>query len=268
MAFDISRFAAERQTLARPRTIEVITHEILRLKEDAGNAMIGIGQRLIEAKDLLPHGEWLPWLSDQVGFSERTAQNFMRLAREWPNPQALADLGSSKAVALLTAFPDQEAREQFLQETHTVGGEEKSVSEMTTRELERTIRSRTTSRREVGPSEDRTPGARDVVSFDSDIDAFGLTLSQAREQINRLHGLFLKFKGRDEQRMAASVQDALMELSDMARKCAEKEGRWLPSEDNGWAMHKCSLCGSRVKKELYEYENPNKFCYHCGARMV
>lgn len=31
---------------------------------------------------MLPHGAWLPWLEEQVEFSERTARNFMRLARE------------------------------------------------------------------------------------------------------------------------------------------------------------------------------------------
>ncbi len=45
---------------------------------------------------MLPHGEWLPWLTEQVEFSERTARNFMRLAREWTNRQALADLGAAK----------------------------------------------------------------------------------------------------------------------------------------------------------------------------
>ena len=49
------------------------------MKQDAGNAILSIGQRLIEAKAMLPHGEWLPWLTEQVEFSERTARNFMRL---------------------------------------------------------------------------------------------------------------------------------------------------------------------------------------------
>lgn len=80
------------------RPIETITAEIQQLKADAGNAIIAIGERLIEAKEQLPHGDWLPWLTEQVDFSERTARNFMRLAREWTNRQALADLGASKAL--------------------------------------------------------------------------------------------------------------------------------------------------------------------------
>lgn len=42
--FDISKFAAERQVPSTERSIETITTEILQMKEDAGNAIIGIGQ--------------------------------------------------------------------------------------------------------------------------------------------------------------------------------------------------------------------------------
>lgn len=47
--FDISKFAAERQVPTADRSIETITTEILQMKQDAGNAILGIGQRLIEA---------------------------------------------------------------------------------------------------------------------------------------------------------------------------------------------------------------------------
>ena len=100
------------------RTIETITSEILELKKQAGKALLGIGQRLIEAKETLPHGEWLPWLTERVEFSERTAQYYMQLAREWTNPQSIADLGATKAFKLL-ALPAEE-REAFIQERNVV----------------------------------------------------------------------------------------------------------------------------------------------------
>ena len=46
-----------------------------------------------------------------------------------------------------------------------------------------------------------------------------------------------------------------------------KHGYWEKSTDNGTEMHQCSVCGARVVKGVYEYENPNKYCYHCGAKM-
>ena len=146
MAFDIAESPVAEGAVAE-RNIETITTEILQLKQDAGNAILGIGQRLIEAKSMLPHGKWIPWLTEQVEFSERTAQSFMRLAREWSNPQALADLGATKALALLALPPDE--RERFIEENHVVDGEAKTAAEMTTRELEKAVKERDEALREA-----------------------------------------------------------------------------------------------------------------------
>ena len=146
MAFDIAESPVAEGAVAE-RNIETITTEILQLKQDAGNAILGIGQRLIEAKSMLPHGKWIPWPTEQVEFSERTAQSFMRLAREWSNPQALADLGATKALALLALPPDE--RERFIEENHVVDGEAKTAAEMTTRELEKAVKERDEALREA-----------------------------------------------------------------------------------------------------------------------
>ena len=122
------------------RGIEAITEEILSYKRTAGESILEIGRRLKEAKALLSHGEWLPWLSEKVEFSERSAQNFMRLADAYQNPQTLADLGASKALVLLALSPVE--RDEFLSEKHDVRGAEKTVPEMSARELEKAIRQR------------------------------------------------------------------------------------------------------------------------------
>jgi DNA repair exonuclease SbcCD ATPase subunit len=129
------------QEVTEHRDIEVITAEIQFYKAQAGTAIIEIGNRLIEAKEQLKHGEWLPWLSEKVDFSESSAQNFMRIAREYSNPQALGDLGVQKALALLALPPSE--REGFVEETHEVNGDEKTVTEMSARELEQAVKERT-----------------------------------------------------------------------------------------------------------------------------
>lgn len=138
-AFDISKYAAtlNQPAPAETRDIETVTAEIIQLQQDAGNAIIGIGKRLIEAKAMIPHGEWLPWLAEEVGYSERVAQSFMRLAREWEsNPKALSDLGATKALKLLVLPPEE--RETFMAENNVV--------DMTSRELEKAIRERDEAR--------------------------------------------------------------------------------------------------------------------------
>ncbi len=121
------------------RDIAAVTCEILHLKQELARNIVDIGLRLIEAKEMLSHGEWLPWLEAQAQFSEKTAQNYMRVAREFPNPQLVADLGVRKALALLELPPSE--RESF--------AEENNVIDMTSRELEKAIKERDTARQEA-----------------------------------------------------------------------------------------------------------------------
>ena len=134
--FDYAAFMAK-PTHPEERTIETITGEILDAQRKGGEAILTIGRCLIEAKEMLPHGEWLPWLAEKVGYSEKTAQNFMRLAREFSNPQALADLGVTKALKLLVL--SKEEREQFTADHNVI--------DMTTRQLEQAIRERDEARK-------------------------------------------------------------------------------------------------------------------------
>jgi Protein of unknown function (DUF3102) len=66
---------------------------------------IRVGELLIEAKDKISHGQWLPWLTEHCAMSERTSQLYMRLARSKPeleaNPQHVADMTMRGAVAVL-----------------------------------------------------------------------------------------------------------------------------------------------------------------------
>lgn len=67
---------------------------------------IKAGERLTEAKQHVVHGEWLPWLRDNCEISERTAQQYMRLARHKElvdvKSAVVADLTLSAAVDEIT----------------------------------------------------------------------------------------------------------------------------------------------------------------------
>ena len=164
------------QTLTPPaegRTIETITGEILDAKRAGGEAILTIGRCLIEAKDMLPHGEWLPWLSERVDLSERTAQKFMRLAREWSNPSTLADLGASKALMLL-ALPEGE-RDDFVRDHNVI--------DMSARQLEQAIKERDEARKaaEAAQAEARIAG-RARAKMEADMAVLNAILAAAREE--------------------------------------------------------------------------------------
>ena len=63
------------------------------------------GEKLIEVKGLLRHGEWLPWLQS-IGLPDRTARDYMHVARLSPAKLAtVADLGLRAALETLRSAP-------------------------------------------------------------------------------------------------------------------------------------------------------------------
>jgi hypothetical protein len=90
-----------------PRRLDVLVeeiHEEVRLAEHHWNQAlrhaITAGEKLIEAKTLVRHGEWLPWLEANFPGGRSTAQLYMQLAR---NAQRVGHLASVReAMAALT----------------------------------------------------------------------------------------------------------------------------------------------------------------------
>lgn len=110
----------------------------------AGRGCIEIGKRLVEAKALLPYGEWGAWLEDNVSYSVSTAENLMRIYREYGDEQidmvtgkspaeVFAELTYSQMVALF-ALPAPE-RAAYVEEhrDELVGEDALSIRELTAR---------------------------------------------------------------------------------------------------------------------------------------
>jgi hypothetical protein len=71
---------------------------------DAVRSAIEAGRLLLVAKEKVPHGGWLPWLTANCPFSMRLAQSYMKLARETTDPEkrhAVAHLPLRKALSVL-----------------------------------------------------------------------------------------------------------------------------------------------------------------------
>jgi Protein of unknown function (DUF3102) len=63
------------------------------------------GHLLLEAKQYVSHGQWLPWLNEHCRVSERTAQVYMRLARRLPKNARPADLTITQALEMVVDAP-------------------------------------------------------------------------------------------------------------------------------------------------------------------
>ena len=62
------------------------------------HAVLDAGRALIEAKSLVRHGRWLPWLKEHCHLPERTAQLYMQLAERELPPAIIARLGMTRAA--------------------------------------------------------------------------------------------------------------------------------------------------------------------------
>ena len=212
------------------RDIETITGEILEAKRVGGEAIITIGQRLIEAKALLSHGEWLPWLAEQVEYSERTAQKFMKIAKEYSNPSAVADLGFRKALQLL-ALPESE-REEFLSETHQVNGEEKAVIDMTSRELEKAIKERDEARKAAEQAQADTRAAQEARrSMEESLKVANSLMDRARMERMEAHERVADLEKQLAELKAAPVEVAIATVDQDALNAARAEGEAAKAEE-------------------------------------
>lgn len=152
--------------MAAQRDIKTVTTEIRTLHRQAQCMVLGyaieIGRRLKEAKAMLDHGQWGPWLREEVDFSQSSANNFMRIFEEYgaqqvslfgdADSQALGNLPYTHALRLL-ALPAEE-RESFAEEHH--------AEELSTRELEKLIRERDEARRAEQDAQEKAAAAEEL----------------------------------------------------------------------------------------------------------
>lgn len=199
------------------RDIRTITAEILVLTQQAQQSALAsacqIGKRLIEAKELVGHGEWGDYLKNEVAYSQSTANNFMRLYRELgenPNSQALANLGPTQALRLL-ALPEAE-REEFAQQH--------DVAQMSTRELEQAIKEKKTAQEMLAIAQDAANDLRQKLE-----DAKGeLAAAKTKPKITAEEIAQYRAEGREQaradcaaridaaQEKAAAAEDARMDM--------------------------------------------------------
>jgi len=101
---------------------------------------IAAGELLIEAKALLKHGQWLPWLADHCAISERTARLYMRLAKNKVRLEGqignVADFSVRGAVALI-AGPKQLGLPEFVQLAVDSGIDDSEISALHNEQVQR-----------------------------------------------------------------------------------------------------------------------------------
>ncbi|MEZ4441155.1 MAG: DUF3102 domain-containing protein [Polyangiaceae bacterium] len=132
-----------RPSAEMPAVLDVLKGEILQLvaavQADEVVARAEVGKRLMAVKEALAHGEWLPWVEENLPMSAASARRAIQL-HEFRGSQpeafaALRPLGLTKAYALASLPPKE--RDAFVSQRHVVpsSGYEKAPLEMTFAEM-------------------------------------------------------------------------------------------------------------------------------------
>lgn len=111
-------------------TIEILAAQARALKMTINVNMWQLARVFVEAKKIVPHGQWGKWLEENAEVSERTAQDMMQAYKRFGGIPQIEGIGKAKLFRMLP-LPDG-AVEQFLKEN--------DVSNMSTREIERAVK--------------------------------------------------------------------------------------------------------------------------------
>ena len=79
------------------RSLQEITISARMNMQDMIGKAMALWRDFLEAKELLGHGKFLPWL-EELGVSSSTANNYMRVAREIAPGSRMASLPYGKAL--------------------------------------------------------------------------------------------------------------------------------------------------------------------------
>ena len=244
------------------RSIEIVTAEIHTIRDNVArvfmDGVVQIGRRLEEAKQLVPQGEWLAYLDKELGYKPSTAQNYMRIAREFGDGQVglsgktssdfFGNLGYSQLLPLL-GLPEEE-REQLAEE-HDLAG-------MSSREIQALVKERDEAKdnadklqKDVGLLKDK------LVDADKDISDYQ----------HRLHDEKQKTKAQAEAakanaETAAELQrklDALEQQANTPRELTEEERAALREEiaaEQAEAVQAAEARAADALAKLEKVKNP------------
>lgn len=217
------------------RTPNMIAAEINGIKEQTRQIMLAnsieIGRRLVEAKEVVATGNWGDWLKESVDISHSTANNLMRIFREYGSDQlalfgsnvksqALENLSYTQAIALL-AVPEAE-REQFIEEHH--------AEDLSSRELQKLIKEKQQAEEAQQVAEQEAEEARKQAA---EAEASKKALEQkAKENNATVKQLKQQLKSAQQagdapqaKQLESNLKDAQEALSESEKRIKELEGQ-------------------------------------------
>lgn len=213
----------------------IIAAEINLIKKQVQNTVIWgtiqIGEKLCEAKSLVPQGEWGKWLEENVEYSQSKAESMMKLYKEyggnqqslfdtWTNSETFGKLSYTQHLALL-ALPFAD-RQQFAEEN----------SDKSTRQMQQLIKERDEARAEA---ESFSAQARDaeqsVIDMQQQLSAAKSSEGAWQKEIDKLTAA-KHLAETSEQNTLKKVEVLEKQLKDAQKKQRDIRAELKKAQDN------------------------------------
>lgn len=215
---------------------------------------IEIGRRLTEAKAMVKHGTWGTWLKERVDYSQRTANNFMKIYQEYgrnglaEKSQALANLSYTQALALID-LPEEE-RARF--------AEERKAGEMALRKLQEEVRQekeKVTAVKELAnrnAAETEAKFADELKQKDTQMAKLTAEKAKVAAQIEVLEKRAAEAEKSNQKRQKEAIGIALEEERKKLDAAAEKQSELLKQIDelNGQRDRQVAEARRKAEEEM------------------
>ncbi len=259
--------------------INAIKHQV---KETIYISTCRIGEKLLQAKGAVGHGNWGKWLADNVDYSERTAQNIIAIYKSFnnkemkffgtePDPELLAELNQSQLLAL-SSIKDEDKRNAFMEE------HKEELPDMSKRELEKAIKDLEEEKAARAEAEEEVVKLRNELvngdnkeleelqkKFDklaSELEEAGKKAEFLEGETNRYQNLFRKtrdeLKELKENPVEKTIEvtvDNKEEIEAKDREIAEKEKELEEMRQRIQELQKNKEKSKEEKKFVRHYEN-------------
>lgn len=193
--------------LLSKRPLSNIETEILLHSQKAAENFFTLGGALIEAKEIVEPGYWIEWLSKKVYISPREAQRYMQVARAYNDyATSVTPLGLTKAHILLKV-PDDE-RKEFISKPHEVtNGQQKTVYDMTVKELKKVITKKWGTKNKDTLTPVRRPDNKKIHNY----------ITSVNEQLNGVRSYLKEYASDPDVRK--EFHDSVCSISEVINKC-------------------------------------------------
>ena len=109
------------ETTISPNCLPQLTIEIKFYLNQTAQNIIEVGKRLIQAKELVAHGEWQNWLQNNFNLKYTAATRFMQIAERFSNLPTSEHLNTSQMFEMLALPAGDE--EKFIKNTRFKAGQ-------------------------------------------------------------------------------------------------------------------------------------------------